>query len=257
VTEAQFGAALERMVGRASGEQPDWNDVLGRVERARQQRVRVIAALTGACVLALVATAFAYGPGLWEFVAGTRVDKRKLGAQERGTLALAAHGRSLTPAERARLQDEPLATVKSVRLIANRGGYTFYIIELNDQRCFAFGHVGKDQLFGTPECPAVSGYEFPTPEHPVLDKSIVEASVDKPNPHIFRLQGFAADAVKEIAFRRANGELVARTPVRDNVYLRSTGLPDDTDTIVALDASGKELWSNCPPVRPGSDEEPC
>jgi hypothetical protein len=166
---APMSETLERLVSRAAAEQPDWNDVLDRVEGARRQRIRVAAAVLGLCTLVLAATASAYGPKVWDLVAGGEVD----------------------------------------------------------------------------------------PGHPVLDRSIVEVTREKTNPHIFRLQGFAADIVKEVALRRANGDLVARTPVRDNVYLRSTGLPDDTDTIVALDASGRQIWSNCPPVRPNSDEEGC
>lgn len=167
--DVRLGETLERLVSRTGSQRPDWNDVVDRVKRARSRRVGGAAVTAAVCVLVLGATASAYGPRVWDLVAGEEVG----------------------------------------------------------------------------------------PERPVLDRSIVEVTRDKPKPHIFRLQGYAADVVKEIALKRANGEIVARTPVRDNAYLRSTGLPDDTDTIVALDASGKQIWSNCPPVRPNSDEEGC
>jgi hypothetical protein len=57
------------------------------------------------------------------------------------------------------------------------------------------------------------------------------------------LEGFAVDAVAKVGLVTASGRLEAVTPVQDNVYVRTEGLPSERILgMIAFDANGKALW---------------
>ena len=61
-----------------------------------------------------------------------------------------------------------------------------------------------------------------------------------------RLEGFAADGVSSVGVETADGDVVAVTPVTDNVYIRTEGLPTDpVRSLVAFDANGKRVYVQC------------
>jgi hypothetical protein len=83
--------------------------------------------------------------------------------------------------------------------------------------------------------------DFPSPAHPILDESVFGADRGEPL-HVIQLQGFAADGVVEIDATDRDGDVLARTPVTDNVYSLDA-VPPAAVRIVALDSSGRTVFA--------------
>jgi hypothetical protein len=253
--DLQLHDSLRRLTARAEDRQADWRDVLARAERAHR---RMLAAVASAAVfgLALIATAAAFGPSLWHhLVAGKPVPKRSLSPRELEQLEEISTGsRGLLSLAEAR-QLNAYGKIRSIRLLATRGRYTFYVIHLlgrnpgetrfRPESCYAIGRTNAPagQRFGLTGCSPDAQVPFPSRRFPVMDFSIFGRRVNERGFHIDRLAGFAADAVNEIVIVRA-GDVISRTPVRDNVYLRVSGLPTGSfDKIEALDERGRSVWT--------------
>jgi hypothetical protein len=131
----------------------------------------------------------------------------------------------------------------SIRLLASRGGRSFYVIEVHGPRisqCLAIGRAGRPDLFLGFECG--SGDDFPSRQRPIADYSAFSGSRGGA-VHIARLEGFAADAVAKVGLLDEDGKLVAPVPVVDNTYLRMTGFPKGRlEAIVAYDRRGKQVF---------------
>jgi hypothetical protein len=79
---------------------------------------------------------------------------------------------------------------------------------------------------------------FPTREHPIWDRSIIEATLTKSTPHYWRVEGFAADGVETIGVADESDKILARLPVRDSVYQLSH-VPKGATRVLALDDEGE------------------
>jgi hypothetical protein len=242
----QFRQSLDRLIGYdALDAQPDWGDVAGRAARGRRRSL-VLTILACFVLAVFVSAAFAFGGDLWQLVAGKPVSTKRLSPFERRMFASLASGR---PVLRTQPNDPALRRLGkdvSVRLLADQGGYTFYVIEVRGRyptRCFATGVAWKPQLFGGMECP-IPGRRpepgsFPSAKNPVLDLSeFVPRSGE-----VARLRGFAAVAVKKVGLLTAAGDVVATVPVVNSTYLKTTGMPaHGVEAIVALDGSGRRVY---------------
>jgi hypothetical protein len=254
----QFRQSLDRLIGYdALDAQPDWRDVADRAARGRRRSL-VLAILACFAVTVFVSAAFAFGTGLWQLVAGKPVSTKRLSPEERRMFASLASGR---PILRTQPNDPALRRLGkdvSVRLLADRDGYTFYVIEVRGRyptRCFATGHSGRPELLGSIGCAGPGAptkpSPFPSEKNPVLDQSSFDASGGQ--PRVFRLAGFAAVAVKKVGLLTAAGDVIATVPVVNSTYLRTTGLPDKgVEAIVAYDGSDRRVY--CEDVAAG---DPC
>ena len=131
------------------------------------------------------------------------------------------------------------AGVRSVSLLAVRGGRAYYKVDANGT-CFGAGPAADVGQLGSVDCPRGP---FPTADRPVLDFSIYEVT-DRGSRDfsLFRAEGFAADGISSVAFLRPNGKVAFAVPVHGNVFA-TTGVPKGPiKGLAALDASGKEVW---------------
>ena len=219
----QLRQSLDRLVGyEALDAQPDWGDVAGRAARGRRRSV-VLAILACFALAVFVSAAFAFGTDLWQLVAGKPVSTKRLSPEEQRMFASLASGR---PILRTQPNDPALRRLGkdvSVRRLADRGGYTFYVIEVRGRyptRCFATGRAWKPRLFGSMECP-IPGRRpepgsFPSARNPVLDQSEFAPR----GGEVSRLVGFAAVGVKKVGLLTANGNVIATVPVVNSTYLK-------------------------------------
>jgi hypothetical protein len=242
----QLRQSLDRLIGyEALDAQPDWGDVAGRAARGRRRSL-VLAILACFALIVFVSAAFAYGTDLWQLVAGKPVSTKRLSPEERRMFASLASGR---PILRTQPNDPALRRLGkdvSVRLLADQGGYTFYVIEVRGRyptRCFAAGRAWKPRLFGSMECP-IPGRRpepgsFPSAKNPVLDQSDFAFGGG-----IFsRLVGFAAVAVKKVGLLTADGDVIATVPVVNSTYLKTIRPPaKGVEAIVAFDGSGRRVY---------------
>jgi len=120
----------------------------------------------------------------------------------------------------------------SISALATVHDRTFYRFELRSgQACFGTGNSAADWPIGTIMC-RIRPPDFPSPELPVLDFSLVGMDRGEAMPTYIRIEGFAADGVARIGAVDAEGRVIARIPVDGNVY--SGPAPDGTVRIVAL-----------------------
>jgi hypothetical protein len=247
--DPQFRQSLRRLVGHAADTESDWKDVVARANRARRRSL-VLALLAALSLVVFVSAALALGGDLWQLVSGKPVSTKRLSAEERRMFASLATGKPVLRTQPNAPALRHLGRDLSVRLLADQGGYTFYVIEIKGRHpglCFATGHVGRPELFGSMVCPlAESGSDpsaFPSPEHPVLDSSSFELRAGDPYPHVFRLEGFAAVAVKRVGLLDEHDKVVASVPVINSTYLRATDLPRGrVEAIVAFDDAGHRVY---------------
>src|SRR5207244_3245614 len=138
--------------------------------------------------------------------------------------------------------------VNGIKLIAQREGLRFYVIERTDgTRCYGLGLAGSGTLFGQVSCP---GPTFPSHSKPILDLSTWQTQPST-GQHIGRLVGFAADGIAAVALASPDGTVHDRTVVEDNVYLREEPTAAPTAAVVALDRDGHPVYTcrTCiPPV---------
>lgn len=247
--DPQFRHSLQRLVGPTLETEQNWQDVLARASRARRRSL-VLALLAALSLLVFGSAAVALRSDLWQLVSGTPVSTKHLSAEEQRMFAALATGKPVLRTQPNTPALRHLGRDLSVRLLANHGGYTFYVIEIQGRiprRCFATGRVGQRELFGSMVCPLAGEpsamRSFPSPENPVLDSSSFELRKGDPNPHVFRLEGFAAVAVKKVGLLDQHGKVVASVPVINSTYLRATDLPKGVmEAIVAFDAAGRRVY---------------
>lgn len=152
----QLRQSLDRLIGYDVIEaQPNWGDVAQRAARGRRRSL-VLAILACFALAVFVSAAFAFGTDLWQLVAGKPVSTKRLSPEERRMFASLASGR---PMLRTQPNDPALRRLGkdvSVRLLADHGGFNFYVIEVRGRyptRCYATGHAGQPSLFGSMTCP--------------------------------------------------------------------------------------------------------
>jgi hypothetical protein len=243
----QFEQSLARLVRQADEREPDWADVLERATRARRHSL-LIFALAAFCLAAGVSAAFAFGPQLWRIVGGKPVKPAALSADERELLAAISSGRPPLRTQPDSPQVRALGKHVSIRLLAKRDSYTFYLIQVRGRRhqtCVATGRTGvtgrsgAPQLFGSLSCPLEP--LFPSARLPIYDQSVWGQNRGEPF-RVFRLEGFAADGIAKVGLL-VGDQVVATVPVVDNTYLRATGLPKQTPrAVVAIDRSGHRFY---------------
>jgi hypothetical protein len=237
---------LDELVSDAPVERASWDDVRMRARRSRRRtavlrrRTAVLAIAAVLAVIVMATPAFGLGDRLLGLFDGTPVTSDRLSREELHIMSAMAHGVSpRVPAS----QREDLRRIEasSLREIATRNDRAFFVADRRGGGlCVSIGTVGATRLFGSIVCVP----DFPSPLRPILDRSVFRGSVTQ--PIVSRLEGFAADGVASVGVVNANGDLEALTPVQDNVYSRIDGLPRQTiRRIVAFDANGKRLYSQC------------
>lgn len=206
-------------------------------------RMAAVVALILLVALVVLTSALAVDRDLWHTLVGTPVDKAELARENRAALArIGASGKHVDlrrrPTSREAVHfNRMLQHLGDIRLIAHREGRSFYVIEPRKPgvaRCFAIGRDGQPQPGGILCVDKQLAARFPSPRYPMLDMSTIGADRTNPAMRVIALEGFAADAIKSVAVR-VGLKIEAETPVVDNVYVRTSGLPDKGGEIVALD----------------------
>lgn len=137
--------------------------------------------------------------------------------------------------------DEPLIrigaaqglTVADVRPLGVVGAITFY--RIGSTHCYATGPGAQDEQLGSLFC--TKG--FPSASQPVVVKLQGKGG---PDPRI-TATGLAADAVVTVQFRDGVGHAVETSAVRDNVFGLIGVSAVRLHSFVALDATGKVVYS--------------
>jgi hypothetical protein len=125
----------------------------------------------------------------------------------------------------------------TLQLIETRDGISFYAARRSDGYfCFAIdaapsepAHKGVGCDLGNPSLPGNPA--FPSPARPVFDFSRFSG----------HLAGFAADGITTVNLLDAAGNVIASSPVTDNVYADATP-PAGGEAIEALDAHGTVVY---------------
>lgn len=227
---------------------------------ARRRHVAVAIAVSVAVALVVLTSALAVDRDLWRSLVGTHVDKAEIARENRAAFTrIDASGRHVdlrrgqATAEAAAM-NKMLRNFGDVRLIAHREGRSFYVFEPktpDGQRCFAIGRDGQPQPGGI-LCPGRGEADgFPSPRYPILDMSTIGADRQDPAMRVITLQGFAADAITNVGIR-IGSKIEAETPVVDNVYVRTSGLPEEGGEIVGLDEQGHVIGCASPQATPTS-----
>ena len=234
----ELESVLDDLVAAAPTSRSSWSDVVARAHRPRRRRLAAAAALMALIALLVAVPPFSLGSRLRGLFGGTPVDAKRLSPLDLQRMsAISAGFNPHVPASK----QEQLIRLKaaSLRQIATRDGRAYFVAKW--QRgglCTAVGDVGKPDLFGAIECAP----DFPSSRR-VLDQTVFHGGPPGVDDHVWRLEGFAVDAVAKVGLVTASGKLAGVTPVQDNVYVRTTGLPSERVLgIIAFDANGKALW---------------
>lgn len=240
--DVQLQHSLDRLVRRATDTPLDWEDVRRRA-RGGRTRVSLLAGAAVVCLVVGVAAGFGVGPGLWHLVAGTPVSPSRLSPEEQRLFASMSSGKPVLRTEPNPPALKRLNGKVSIRLLATRGGRSFYVIDVHGPRvrqCFAIGRASRPELFQGFSCSF--GHDFPSRQRPIEDYSAYSSGRGG-DVHIARLEGFAADAVAKVGLLDEDGKLVAPVPVVDNTYLRMRGFPAGRlEAIVAYDRAGNQVF---------------
>lgn len=125
--------------------------------------------------------------------------------------------------------------------LGRRGNRVFYrlVPEGGAGSCFSVSTVARGDIGGA-GCPAGP---FPTPDSPVLDMSIYEAtSHEAPVLTLFRAEGVTADGVADVDFMGPTGSRIVRAVVVNNIYSINTPPRSEVRGLVAHDASGRVVF---------------
>jgi hypothetical protein len=235
----ELATALDEIVADAPVDEASWGDVLARARRPRRRRAAALG-LGAVVAIAVAAPAFGIQDRVRDFFGGEPVGSERLSAEELHSLGRLAH--ALAPRVAASEQ-ENLARVAaaSLRRIATRGDRAYYVADLRGGGlCVSIGALDGPRLLGSISCSP----DFPPPERPIYDESTFRGPIAR--PYANRLEGFAADGVASVGFLTVDGDVAAVTPVRDNVYLRTEGLPEEpVGGFVAFDANGARIYDLC------------
>lgn len=134
-------------------------------------------------------------------------------------------------------------SVGDISILATRGDRSFY--RLSDH-CYGVGPAAPTKhVFGAIHCVP----KFPSSEAPVLDFTVFGSSAgpdERPQPQTMTVhvsEGIAADGVVKVAFLDAGGQVVADTPVIDNVYRFDPAPAGTALKLVAYNATGNVVFS--------------
>jgi hypothetical protein len=219
--------------------------------KALSRRLAVLVAAT-IVVFSLAGAAIA---SLTHLFAGTPVPPTELSQTDWATLTAASQPSRAQVAPAANLRD---AGVASIVHIADSDGRSFYVISrLDGSKCYASGTQGglrealdltRLSILGMVSCPT-GALAFPSRTNPVLDMSVSHGGFSTEggvaSQFVWRLAGFASDAVASIAILGADGAVHVKVPVVDNVYVATDLQPFAPRAIVAYDTSGSEVWRKC------------
>jgi hypothetical protein len=155
------------------------------------------------------------------------------------------------------LQQHGIDVGRGIKLLATRDGIAFYATHATDgSTCLLSGPAGGTAptsiLIGTP-CER----DFPSPQQPLLGAYVlvrkpVTTSGKLGLQSVAGLYGLAADGVAAVEAIDANGNVILKAPVTDNVY-RTFLDPQHTDIsvpaakIVALNANGNVVYTEAIP----------
>lgn len=130
-----------------------------------------------------------------------------------------------------------------VSILGTRGDRSFY--RLGDH-CYGSGPASPtNYVFGEIRCTPA----FPSRARPVLDSTVFGSTAgpdERPQPQTMTVhwsQGIAADGVAKIALVDADGQVVAETPVLDNIYRFGPVPAGNATKVVAYSATGEVLFS--------------
>ena len=243
---SDFDRVLDELVSDAPVGRSSWDDVQRRA-RSSSRRHRLTWAAVVVLGLAIAAPALAVGGHLVGlFGGGTPVNTDSLSSRELHAIGAMASGVSpRVPASKR--EDLSRVGASSLRQIATRNGHTFFVANRQGGGlCVSVGVLDSARTLGSISCSP----DFPSPERPILDQSVMSGSPDHPSQ--FRLEGFADNSVSSVGILTAKG-VEAETAVEQNVYSRAEEFPGaNVLGVVALDANGNRLHVLCL-VRTGCD----
>lgn len=234
----RLASVLDELAVGAPVQRASWQDVVARAHRSRRRRL-TLAVVVATAVLALALPTLGLGGRLLDLFSGDPVSSDELSPEALRVLgAMSAGVQPRLPAS----AQESMARVgaANLRRIATRDGDSFYVADrAGGGHCLTITHAGERNPFVGYLCSP----DFPSPKQPIEDESAFGGSPEA--PVVRRLEGFAADGVASIEVVTVNGSRVT-TPVQNNVYLRTDGLPNDPlREIVAIDSAGSPLFSMC------------
>ena len=245
-------SSLDRLAATAPVDRADWDDVVTRARRPRRLALAGLAATVALGAILVTTPAFGIGERIRGLFGGTPVEAEELSPRSLHNLSAMASG--VSPRDPASEQeDRARFDASSFRQIATRGNRAFFVADTSGGGlCVSVADIGDPDVIGSIRCSP----DFPSAARPVLDESQFRMQPILDNRGRFRglaepitarrLEGFAADGVASIGLLTAEGDIEAITPVEDNVYLRTDGLPTGPiAAIVALDSEGNRVYSQC------------
>lgn len=134
-------------------------------------------------------------------------------------------------------------------ILGTRGDRSFY--RLSDH-CYGSGPASpSNYVFGHIQCVTA----FPSRDVPVLDATVFGSTAgpdERPRPETLTVhasEGIAADGVAKVALLDADGQVVAETPVVDNIYRFERVPAGNALRVVAYTATGEIVFTQ-PKPRP-------
>ena len=133
----------------------------------------------------------------------------------------------------------------TVKLLASRDGVGIYAAgSVDGNLCYFLGGPQRPDENGlSGGClNASASARFPSPAQPVVDMTAFVYKPGADGETITRLAGVAADGVAKVQVLGVDCQVIATTPVNDNVYVDSS-VPDfPAVAIRALDDNGKQVY---------------
>jgi hypothetical protein len=134
-------------------------------------------------------------------------------------------------------------SVEHISILGTRGDRSFY--RLSDH-CYGSGPASPtNHVFGQISCTPA----FPSPAVPVQDGTVFGSSAgpdERPQPRTMTVHashGIAADGVAKVALVDADGQVVAETAVRDNIYSFDRVPAGNVTKVVAYGTTGEVVFS--------------
>jgi hypothetical protein len=133
--------------------------------------------------------------------------------------------------------------LEHIFLLATRADRAYYRM---GGECYAVGRASSSTYApGAISCSP----QFPSPNTPILDFTVFGSTAgpdERPQPQnmtVYASHGFAADGVAKVAFVDADGQVVAESPVLDNVYQFEPAPNGNALRLVAYAATGEVVFS--------------
>ena len=134
-------------------------------------------------------------------------------------------------------------SAEDVSILGTRGDRSFYRLS---EHCYGSGPASPtNYVFGELQCTPA----FPSPARPILDGTVFGSSAgpdERPQPRTMTVHashGIAADGVAKVALLNADGQVVAETAVRDNIYRFDRVPAGNATKVVAYSATGEVVFS--------------